>query len=131
MRKIQVSKPCRASQVARMLHVSLQPQIGSAEENQSEDQAEIIARNERVAQIPEGDHEDAGCHHQGSMKKHLRERVGLMNDGRADDDYEHGKQTQCDALQKGNSQSREEPASPADRKTEAEQNYSVAPLANQ
>src|SRR5258705_13551567 len=79
MRKVQVSEPWGASQVTHMLHVRLKPQVGSSEEDQGKDEAEIVARKERVAEVAASDHEDTSRHHKSGMQKHLRERVGLMN----------------------------------------------------
>ena len=62
-----------------MLHIRLKPQVGRSEQDEREDQAEIVARKQRIAKIAEGNHEDTGGHHQGGMQKSLREREDLMN----------------------------------------------------
>ena len=91
VREVQVSEPSGASQITHMLHVRLQPQVGSSEEDQSKNEAEVVAWKERVAEISESDYEDTRSHHENGMQKHLRERVGLMNDKRTDDDHEDSK----------------------------------------
>src|ERR1700723_1873056 len=120
MCEVQIPQPGCPSEAAHMLHVGLKPQVRCSEQDQGKDEAQIITRKDCVAEITEGDDKDPGRHHESRMQKYLRKRVGLMNDRRADDDHEHSKQAQPNALYQCNCQTCEEPSPAADRKAQAE-----------